>query len=344
MRFPKSTAGVIRAFSVAVLGALLLAPVQAFARPGGGGGAGGRSGPEPAASGRGGPGAATRPAPGPAGAGSALPRESATPGQARGIDGGAANRPAAGTRDVESFLNTKPATGAAAKPVADPATAKSRSESAQSSFQAAMEGRTQPFTPAWYSEHPDAWQYTHPHSDVWAVAGVVGLSNWLGYPATSAGTTTNAVATSTAVATTTAVATGAASSTTTAASATADGGAASAAPPSDLEWMPLGVYATGPKDAGQAHVYQQLAVSKQGELKGTYYDSITDTTKPVSGSIDRDTRKATWKVDGKGGATFETTLDALTKTPSSVTMKSGGGQHEWELVQVQKPDDKATKP
>jgi hypothetical protein len=108
--------------------------------------------------------------------------------------------------------------------------------------------------------------------------------------------------------------------------------------------MSLGVYATGPKDAGQAHVYQQLAVSKQGELKGTYYDSITDTTKPVSGSIDRDTRKATWKVDGKGGATFETTLDALTKTPSSVTMKSGGGEHEWELVQVQKPDDKATKP
>jgi len=27
-----------------------------------------------------------------------------------------------------------------------------------------------------------------------------------------------------------------------------------------------------------------------------------------------------------------------------VTMKSGGGEHEWELVQVQKPDDKATKP
>jgi len=327
MQFPKSAAVVIRAYAAAFMGALLLAPDHAFARPGGG-----RPGPEPAAGARGGPGAATRPAPGPAGAGSALPRESTTPGQARGIDGGAANRPAAGTRDVESFLNAKPATGAAAKPAADPAAAKSRAESAQSSFQTAMEGRTQPFTPAWYSEHPDAWQYTHPHADVWAAAGVVGLSSWLGYPAASAGTTS------------TVVATGAASSTTAAATATADGGDASAAPPSDLEWMPLGVYATGPKDAGQAHVYQQLAVSKQGELKGTYYDSITDTTKPVSGSIDRETRKATWKVDGKGGATFETTLDALTKTPSSVTMKSGGGVHEWELVQVQKPDDKAAKP
>jgi hypothetical protein len=253
------------------------------------------------------------------------------------------NRSAPGTRDVENFLNTKPAAGAAAKPAADRATAKSRAESAQSSFQTTMEGRTQPFTPAWYSEHPDAWQYTHPHADLWAVAGVAGLTTWLGYPATAA-TTTAATSTTVAAASATTAATG----TEAAAAATAtstDGNASNAAAlPSDLEWMPLGVYATGPKDAAQAHVYQQLAVSKQGELKGNYYDSITNTTQPVSGSIDRETRKASWKVGGKGGATFETTLDALMKTPSDVTMKSGSATHEWELVQVQKPDDKAAKP
>jgi len=330
MRFPKSLAVSSRAFSAAIVAASLLVPVDAFARPGGGGG--GRSGPEPAAGGRGGPGAATRPAP-----------DRAEPGRAeagRAIDGGAANRPAPGTRDVESFLNTKPAAGAAAKPAADPATAKSRAESAQSSFQTAMEGRTQPFTPAWYSEHPDAWQYTHPHADLWAVAGVAGLTNWLGYPAAATSAT---AATSTTVAAAIATTTAAGTEATATATST-DGNASSAAAPPDLEWMPLGVYATGPKDAAQGHVYQQLAVSKQGELKGNYYDSITNTTQPVSGSIDRETRKASWKVGGKGGATFETTLDALMKTPSDVTMKSGGAEHEWELVQVQKPDDKAAKP
>ena len=337
MRFPKPLAVSSRAFSAAIVAASLLVPVDAFARPGGGGG--GRSGPEPAASGRGGPGSATRPAPERAEPGRAEPGRT-EPGRA--IDGGAANRPAPGTRDVESFLNTKPAAGAAAKQAADPATAKSRAESAQSSFQTAMEGRTQPFTPAWYGEHPDAWQYTHPHADLWAVAGVAGLTNWLGYP--------TAAASATAVTSTTVAATGAtttAAGTEAAATATTtstDGNASNAAPPPDLEWMPLGVYATGPKDAAQAHVYQQLAVSKQGELKGNYYDSITNTTQPVSGSIDRETRKANWKVGGKGGATFETTLDALMKTPSDVTMKSGGAEHEWELVQVQKPDDKAAKP
>ena len=336
MRFPKSLAVSSRAFSAAVVAASLLVSVDAFARPGGGGG--GRSGPEPAAGGRGGPGAATRPAPDRAEPGRAEPGRAES---GRAIDGGAANRPAPGTRDVESFLNTKSAAGAAAKPVADPATGKSRAESAQSSFQTAMEGRTQPFTPAWYSEHPDAWQYTHPHADLWAVAGVAGLTNWLGYPATA---TTTTAATSTTVAAASATTTAAGTEAAATATSTDDNASNAAALPPDLEWMPLGVYATGPKDAAQAHVYQQLAVSKQGELKGNYYDSITNTTQPVSGSIDRETRKASWKVGGKGGATFETTLDALMKTPSDVTMKSGSATHEWELVQVQKPDDKAAKP
>ena len=338
MRFPKSTAVGIRVFAAALGGTLLLAPVHVFARPGGGGG--GRPGPEPVAGGRGGPAPATRPAPGHTEPGHTEPGrvESGRVDPGRTSDGGAANRPAAGTRDVDTFLNTKPATGAAAKSAADPAAAKSRAEAAQSSFQTAMEGRTQPFTPAWYGEHPDAWQYTHPHADLWAVAGVASLSSWLGYPATAAGTTTTAVAATASSSTAAVTANG--TTTAAAASATADAGAASGSPPSDLEWMSLGVYATGPKDAAPAHVYQQLAVSKQGELKGNYYDSITDATQPVSGSIDRETRKATWKVGGKGGATFETTLDALTKTPSSVTMKSGGAAHEWELVQVQKPNDK----
>ena len=331
MRFPKPLAVSSRAFSAAIVAASLLVPVDAFARPGGGGG--GHSGPEPAADGRGGPGAATRPAP-----------DRAEPGRAepgRAIDGGAANRPAPGTRDVESFLKSKPAAGAAAKQAADPATAKSRAESAQSSFQTAMEGRTQPFTPAWYGEHPDAWHYTHPHADLWAVTGVAGLTNWLGYPTAASATAVTSTAVAAASATTIAAGTEAAA---TATATSTDGNASNAAaPPPDLEWMPLGVYATGPKDA-QAHVYQQLAVSKQGELKGNYYDSITNTTQPVSGSIDRETRTASWKVGGKGGATFETTLDALMKTPSDVTMKSGGAKHEWELVQVQKPDDKAAKP
>jgi hypothetical protein len=108
--------------------------------------------------------------------------------------------------------------------------------------------------------------------------------------------------------------------------------------------MPLGVFATSPKGASQAHVYQQLAVSKQGELKGNYYDAISNAVQPITGSIDRETRKATWAIGTQGGATFETTLDALVQTPSTVTMKSGSSSQEWELVQMEKPAGDAAKP
>lgn len=184
-------------------------------------------------------------------------------------------------------------------------------------MQAALAGRTQPFTAGWYAEHPNAWQYSHPYANWWAVGGAVGLTRWLGYPV-AAGTTT-ATGTETAAAS----------------DAPADAAAATDAPPSDLEWMPLGVYAAGPKGTSEAHVYLQLAVSRAGELKGNYYDAVSNATQPITGSIDKDTRKATWKVGS--GSQFDTTLDGLMKTPSDVSVKAGSSTQTWELVQMEQP-------
>ena len=83
-------------------------------------------------------------------------------------------------------------------------------------------------------------------------------------------------------------------------------------------------------------------MSRKGEIKGNYYDSVSDAVQPVTGAIDRDTRKATWTVGAKG-ATFETTLDALLEptstasTASTASMRSGAGTQTWELVQMEKP-------
>jgi len=323
----------------------IASPPAAFARPGGGGGGRGPGGPGPGpGGGRPSAGGSVRPGPGPGVPGSGAPGVDA-PGRvveggpahgARVIDGGVPAGANSG-RSVETFINAKPATGAAAtaKAAVDPATAKSRAESVKAS----LEGRTQPFTPAWYAEHPNAWQYTHPYAEWWAVAGVVGLSNWLAYPVYAGGSTAATTATATTTSTTGTTGTAAA-----AAESSVSTASESAAPPSDLEWLPLGVYATAPKGAAQAHIYQQLAVSRKGELKGNSYDSISNTVQPVSGAIDRETRKASWTVGTSGGATFETTLDGLVKTPSGVTMKSGGSVQEWELVQVQKPDEEPATP
>jgi hypothetical protein len=313
-------------FGFALVG-MLCAPV--IAAPGGRGGprgGGGGRGPSAGAGPRGpsfpggaGPGAGGA-GPGQARVIEAGPRPDAgrPVEQSRVIDGGRAGGPA-GRGSVEDFIGAKPA-------------AKAKSGTAQGrvdSMQAALQGRTQPFTADWYAEHPGAWRYTHPYAGWWGVAGTAGLAAWLGY--SIGASSSSAVAATTATATAT-ESTAAAASASAAASAT---GEPSAEPPADLEWMPLGVFATGPKGTADAHIYLQLAVSRKGEIKGNYYDAVSDATQVVSGAIDRDTRKATWTV-GKG-ATFETTLEGLTQTPSDVTMKTGGATQTWELVQMQQP-------
>lgn len=301
-----------------VIASIVSCEFEAFARPGGGRGPGGPGGPGNAD--RPGVGGGMRPGPGGPGGPGAVGPGAAGPGAigpgAIGPGPAGVGRPAS-PRDVETFINARPA---AARAAVDPAAAQSR----VNSLQASLAGRTQPFTAAWYAEHPNAWRYAHPYADWWAVAGVAGLSSWLGYSVATEGATT-------------AAATSAAASTT----ATP---ASSAAPPEDLEWLPLGVFATAPKGATQAHVYQQLAVSRKGELKGNYYDAISNATQPISGKIDAETRKATWTVGASGGATFETTLDALVKIPSGVTMKTGSAVQEWELVQMENPEPKPTGP
>lgn len=320
------------AVGLAVLG-MLCGPMTAAAAPGGRGGRGGAGGGRGAGPGGGG-GAVRGPSvPGRAGPGPGT-GSSVGPGQGRGVDGGPrtdigrpveqgrpvdAGRPGgpASRGSVEDFIGAKPA-------------AKAKSTTAQGrvdSMQAALQGRSQPFTADWYAEHPNAWRYTHPYAGLWGVAGTAGLAAWLGY---SIGAGSSSAATSTATTTTEGTATESSASAEATASAETP-----AEPPADLEWMPLGVFATGPKGVEHAHIYLQLAVSRAGEIKGNYYDAVSDATQPVTGSIDRETRKATWSV-GKG-ATFATTLEALTQTPSDVTMKTGSVTQTWELVAMEQP-------
>ena len=49
-----------------------------------------------------------------------------------------------------------------------------------SSLQANFSSKNESFSPAWYADHPGAWQYTHPHADAWAIAGIGAAAAWLG--------------------------------------------------------------------------------------------------------------------------------------------------------------------
>ncbi len=67
----------------------------------------------------------------------------------------------------------------------------------------------------------------------------------------------------------------------------AAGAAAAASPESD--WLPLGVFAFTKPDETASDITIQLAVSKEGVIRGNYTDSTTKQNQVVQGSIDKQT-------------------------------------------------------
>jgi hypothetical protein len=165
----------------------------------------------------------------------------------------------------------------------------------------------QPFTPAWYANHPQAWRYRYPHADAWAVARFGTAAAWLGLAATDNVYT---------------------SEETTAEDASDDGQA-----DEQGEFLPLGVFALAPPSEKNASVLVELAVSKEGEVRGNYYDVLSGQEQPIQGRLDKQTQKATFTAGSGGKVTFETTLASLTKPTGSVTLRFENGQtRKWALA------------
>jgi hypothetical protein len=181
----------------------------------------------------------------------------------------------------------------------------------------------QPFTPSWYAGHPGAWQYTHPHADAWAVATFGATAAWLGIAAATdvyTSETTNIY-----------------TSDATAPDDASDDEQADVDPANprraEGEFLPLGVFALAPKSEKDASALVQLAVNKQGVVRGNYYDILTGQDQAISGTLDKRTQRATFQAGPGGSVTFETTLASLTQPAGSVTLRFAGGQtRQWTLA------------
>jgi hypothetical protein len=69
------------------------------------------------------------------------------------------------------------------------------------------------------------------------------------------------------------------------------------AQPSEKDnWIALGVFGMVKGEETEANQIFQLAVNKDGILRGNYYDALSDSTLPVFGSVDKQTQHAAWTV------------------------------------------------
>ena len=117
-------------------------------------------------------------------------------------------------------------------------------------------------------------------------------------------------------------------------------------PADKTEWLPLGVFALSRGDTGVSNTVLQLAVSKEGVISGTYYNSDTDIARPVKGTVDKKTQRAAWTfADGKDtNIVMEAGINNLTQDQTEALVHFGKDiTQQWLMVRLQKPPAQKTE-
>jgi hypothetical protein len=200
----------------------------------------------------------------------------------------------------------------------------------------------QAFGPAWYRDHPKAWR-TNSRSDLWKGVSWNDLnsafgSDWDAFPydyGTDLTYDNNVVYLD-------GRPFAQANKYNERAAELARIGSQSAAA-SATTWMPLGVFEAIPPNQKSTSMLMQLAVSKDGILRGNYYNTDDQNVQPLEGSIDKDSARAVWVVADKRDILFDTSLYNLTRRELAVLTHMGKDKNQrWTLVRLGPPAGAAT--
>jgi hypothetical protein len=115
-----------------------------------------------------------------------------------------------------------------------------------------------------------------------------------------------------------------------------------AAKPADTEeWKPLGVFAmVQGEDQQDANDIFQLAINKDGVIRGNYYNKLSDLTLPVYGQVDRKTQRAAWFIGDKKETVYETGMGNLSQPETSMLVHFGKDRtQQWTLVRLEPPEE-----
>lgn len=214
----------------------------------------------------------------------------------RGVGSGSAAAEASGI-DPSAWQNAAPA--------AAPGNGQQRAWQQGDRQQGAWQSGPEPFSPAWYAEHPNVWQATHPHADAVAAASIAAASAWLAWnappPVASTATSTTVVA----------------DTGDTYATYISETPPAVASPTKAEEWLPLGVYRID-----RVGLLVQLSVSRSGVVQGVQFDA-SGAQLSVRGVADATAQSLTWSAGD--GVNYAATLTDLTSDAGHVTITGPAG-------------------
>ena len=197
------------------------------------------------------------------------------------------------------------------------------------------------FRPGWYAQYPGAWLTAGLVAGAaWSTASWGDVSGSCGYPAEPTyydyGSTAVAEGDTMYV---NGEAAGTAAEYAAQAEAIADAGQQTK-PADDEKWQPLGVFAMVQGEETTAYNLFQLAINKDGVIRGNYYNSLTDAAEPVAGSVDRKTQRAAWTVGGRKTPVYEAGIANLTKDETTMLVHFAKDKtRQMTLVRIEAPKE-----
>lgn len=106
------------------------------------------------------------------------------------------------------------------------------------------------------------------------------------------------------------------------------------------EWVALGVFGMVRGEETEANQIFQLAINKDGVLRGNYYDALSDSTLPVYGAVDKKTQRAAWTVGDRTETVYETGVGNLTEDETTMLVHFGKDRtQQWTLIRLEQPDE-----
>jgi hypothetical protein len=110
-----------------------------------------------------------------------------------------------------------------------------------------------------------------------------------------------------------------------------------AQPSADSQWQPLGVFAMADGTQANPAAVIQLAVNRQGMLRGNLHNVTNDAVAPISGAVDPKTQRAAWTVGDQKSPVFEAGIANLTTDQTTMLAHTADGQQK-QFTLIRLPD------
>jgi hypothetical protein len=109
--------------------------------------------------------------------------------------------------------------------------------------------------------------------------------------------------------------------------------------PATEKWEPLGVYSLCEPGQKQSTTLFQLAINKEGVVRGNYMNEITNEKAQVHGALDKKTQRISWTIGSNPETVFSTSLQELMKENSKVVVQFGPAKTQ-EMAFIRQPAPK----